>query len=294
MEASPVAQRLFLRLDEDPVQGPESGTPAASLRTLPLPAALRPFVAQMLLYRETFAPGHDIVERVIPDGAVRLVVHWGDAPAAGPDGRRTLLAIGPSTAPAVLRLSGRMAGLAITLHHGAAATLLGVPVGEIAGLALPLQALWPRDDASAVAALADLEDDASRVRLVQRALLRRLRHGAAADPRPAVQALRLLMQSGGRLPVPALAAEVGLGERRLQQLFSAQFGLSPRRWSRLARLHRCLRDLRAQPQRSWAEVALDGGFFDQSHLTNEFRALCGCTPAEYRRLAVSESSKTAG
>jgi AraC-like DNA-binding protein len=94
--------------------------------------------------------------------------------------------------------------------------------------------------------------------------------------------------------VPALAAEVGLGERRLQQLFSAQFGLSPRRWSRLARLHRCLRDLRAQPQRSWAEVALDGGFFDQSHLTNEFRALCGCTPAEYRRLAVSESSKTAG
>lgn len=287
-----MAQRLFVRLDEDPVQGPESGTPAASMRTLPLPSALQPFVAQMLLYRESFAPGHEIVERVIPDGAVRLVMHWGDAPAAGP--QRSLLAIGPSTTPAVLRLSGRMAGLAITLHHGAAATLLGVPVGEIAGLALPLQALWPRDDASAVAALADLEDDASRVRLVQRALLRRLRHGAAADPRPAVQALRLLMQSGGRLPVPALAAEVGLGERRLQQLFSAQFGLSPRRWSRLSRLHRCLRDLRAQPQRSWAEVALDGGFFDQSHLTNEFRALCGCTPAEYRRLAVSESSKTAG
>jgi AraC-like DNA-binding protein len=287
-----VAQRLFVRLDEDPVQGPESGTPAASLRTLPLPPALQPFVAQMLLYRESFAAGHEIVERVIPDGAVRLVMHWGDAPAAGP--QRSLLAIGPSTTPAVLRLSGRMAGLAITLRHGAAAALLGVPVGEIAGLALPLQALWPRDDAPALSAPADLEDDASRVRFVQQALLRRLRHGAAGDPRPAVHALRLLMQSGGRLPVPALAAEVGLGERRLQQLFSAQFGLSPRRWSRLARLHRCLRDLRAQPQRSWAEVALDGGFFDQSHLTNEFRALCGCTPAEYRRLAVSESSKTAG
>lgn len=287
-----MTQRLFVRLDDDPVQGPESGTPAASLRTVPLPAALQPFVAQMLLYRENFAPGHEIVERVIPDGAVRLVVHWGDAPTAGPP--RSLLAIGPSTAPAVLRLSGRMAGLAITLRHGAAAALLGVPVGEIAGLALPLQALWPRDEAQALDALADLEDDASRVRLVQQALLRRLRHETAGDPRPAVHALRLLMQSGGRLLVPALAAQVGLGERRLQQLFSAQFGLSPRRWSRLARLHRCLRELRVQPQRSWAEVALDGGFFDQAHLANEFRALCGCTPAEYRRLAVSESSKTAG
>ncbi|NKI95960.1 helix-turn-helix domain-containing protein [Rhizobacter sp. SG703] len=288
-----MAQRLFLRLDEDPVQGPESGTPAASLRTLPLPPALRPFVAQMLLYREHFAPGTEVVERVIPDGAVRLVVQWGDAPAAGPDARRTLLAIGPSTAPAVLRLSGRMAGLAVTLRHGAAAALLGLPVGEIAGLALPLQALWPRAGGEALAALADLEDDASRVRLVQQALLQRLREAGAAAPRQAVHALQRLMQAGGRLPVPALAAGVGLGERRLQQLFDAQFGLSPRRWSRLARLHRCLRELRAQPQRSWAEVALDGGFFDQSHLANEFRALCGCTPAEYRRLAVSESSKTA-
>jgi len=289
-----LAQRLFLRLDEDPVQGPESGTPEASLRVQPLPPALRPFVAQMLLYRECFAPGSEVVERVIPDGAVRLVVQWGDAPAAGPDVRRTLLAIGPSTAPAVLRLSGRMAGLAITLRHGAAAALLGLPVGEIAGLALPLQALWPRAGGEALSALADLEDDASRVRLVQQALLQRLREAGAAAPCQAVQALQLLMQAGGRLPVPALAAEVGLGERRLQQLFGAQFGLSPRRWSRLARLHRCLRELRAQPQRSWAEVALDGGFFDQSHLANEFRALCGCTPAEYRRLAVSESSKTAG
>ncbi|KQU80859.1 MULTISPECIES: helix-turn-helix domain-containing protein [unclassified Rhizobacter] len=288
-----MAQRLFLRLDEDPVQGPESGTPAASLQVLPLPAALRPFVAQMLLYRERFAPGTEVVERVIPDGAVRLVVQWGDAPAAGPDARRTLLAIGPSTTPAVLRLSGRMAGLAITLRHGAAATLLGLPVGEIAGLALPLQSLWPRAGGEALSALGDLEDDASRVRVVQQALLQRLRHVSITEHRPAVQALRLLMQAGGRLPVPALAAAVGLGERRLQQLFDAQFGLSPRRWSRLARLHRCLRELRAQPQRSWAEVALDGGFFDQSHLANEFRALCGCTPAEYRRLAIAESSKTA-
>jgi AraC-like DNA-binding protein len=286
-----LAQRLFLRLDEDPVQGPESGTPAASLRTLPLPPALRPFVAQMLLYRERFAPGSEVVERVIPDGAVRLVVHWGDAPAAGP--QRTLLAIGPSTTPTVLRLSGRMAGLAITLRHGTAAALLGLPIGEIAGLALPLQSLWPRADAEALSRLADLDDDSSRVRLVQQALLQRLREVGAAGPRQAVHALHLLTQAAGRLPVPALAAEVGIGERRLQQIFDAQFGLSPRRWSRLARLHRCLRGLRAQPQRSWAEVALDGGFFDQSHLANEFRALCGCTPAEYRRLAVSESSKTA-
>ena len=41
-----------------------------------------------------------------------------------------------------------------------------------------------------------------------------------------------------------------------------------------------------------ADLALQAGYCDQSHLINEFQALCGCTPAEFRREAVSGSSKT--
>jgi AraC-like DNA-binding protein len=41
-------------------------------------------------------------------------------------------------------------------------------------------------------------------------------------------------------------------------------------------------------------VAAAGGFYDQAHLVNEFRALCGLTPAQFTRLAVSASSKTVG
>ena len=86
---------------------------------------------------------------------------------------------------------------------------------------------------------------------------------------------------------------IGVGERRLQQLFHAHVGLSPRAWSRLARMHGCLRALRLQPSPAWVDVALESGFYDQSHLVNEFRALCGVTPTEFMGHAVSGSSKTA-
>ncbi|HSI56404.1 MAG TPA: helix-turn-helix domain-containing protein [Ideonella sp.] len=281
-------QRLFVRLDEDAVQGPESGLPRQSLRGFTVCPALRPQVSNVLLYRESFAASEEVVERVVPDGAVRLVFDWSEAPSAG----RAAMAIGPSIKPAVLRLSGRMAGMAVTLRPGAAAVLLGLPAGEMAELAVPLQELWGRGDAQGLADLAALPDDASRIRAVQQALLLRLQRARPSDPRLAVHALQALTRTAGRAKVRDVASSVGVGERRLQQLFDAHIGLSPRSWSRLARLHQCLRELRRQPGKAWPEVALDGGFFDQSHLINEFRALCGCTPAEFRRMAVSHSSKT--
>ncbi len=68
-----MAERLFLRLDDDPLHGPESGVPAGTLRAFPVGAALRGHVSHIMLYRETFAEGHEVRERVLPDGAVRLV-----------------------------------------------------------------------------------------------------------------------------------------------------------------------------------------------------------------------------
>lgn len=284
----PVNPRLFVRLDEDPLQGPESGAPRGTLQAMAVGPELRPYVSHILAYRESFAPGQEVVERVVPDGAVRLVVNLGDPPAGG----HALQVLGPSAAPALVRLGGRMAGLSVTLRPGAALALLGVPAGELAGTAVALGDLWRRRAADLLGALARQPDDASRADVLQAVLRQRLPEGASPADLPAVHAQRLLTASAGRLKVRDAAAAVGLGERRLQQLFQAHIGLSPRAWGRLARLHGCLRALRRHPHAAWADVAAAGGFYDQPHLVHEFRELCGCTPAEFRRMAISGSSKT--
>lgn len=290
----PAAQRLFLRLEEDLVQGPESGTPAAAtLRAYAVRPALRPYVAHILAYRESFAPGEEVVERVLPDGALRLVLHFGDAPAdAGSGGAPQL--VGPSTTPTLLRLRGRMDGLSVTLRPGAAAALFGLPAGELAGAAVALDMLGRRAGLPRLAALAERSDDAARVDLLQAALLQAATLTMPAGRALAVQAQRLLAADGARAGVAEVAAALGLGERRLQQLFYTHVGLSPRAWGRLARMHHCLRALRRQPGAAWAALAAEGGFYDQPHLVREFRALCGCTPGEFVRERLAGSSKTGG
>ena len=91
-----MGERLFLRLEDDPLHGPESAMPAGTLRAFPVSATLRGHVSHLMLYRETFADGHEMRERVLPDGAVRLVFNFGDAPSAGGGDGLAVGAIGMS------------------------------------------------------------------------------------------------------------------------------------------------------------------------------------------------------
>jgi AraC-like DNA-binding protein len=135
--------------------------------------------------------------------------------------------------------------------------------------------------------------DVARIDVLQSELARRLRRDTPAVHRTATYGLRLLIEAAGQVSVRDVASAVGIGERRLQQLFNTHIGLSPSAWRRLARLHGCLRVLRRQANPEWSDVALEAGYYDQSHLINEFQALCGCTPMEFRREAISGSSKIA-
>ena len=289
-----MSERLFLRLADDPVHAPEATVPEGTLRAWRLQPALDAHVAHLLAYREVLPPGEEVIERVLPDGAVRLIFNLGDAPTISPGPRPALEAVGASAEPVLVRLRGRVEGLSIALRPGAAAALLGVPAGELSGHAVPLDRLWAADSAEVEERLAAAVDDSERVAVIDALLMRRLRRRKAAPSRSVRRAVQLITARAGQDSLRALAAEVGVGERRLQQLFHAEVGPTPRTFSRLARLHGCLRALRQYPARGWAELAHDSGFYDQSHLVNEFRALCGLTPSELMARRISHSSKTSG
>lgn len=275
-----MSERLFVHLDGDEAGGPETTAPAASLRAFAPRPILRPHVAGILAYRESFARGGDVIERVVPDGAVRLAFNLGDAPVVAGVRSATAEAIGAASRATLVGLGGEVHGIAVTLRAGSVAAVLGAPAAEIAGTAVPLDTLWARAGDELFARLQESGDDARRAALVQDFLERRLaRYGDT--PIPGTQAALRCVALSASQRVGDMAAALGIGERRLQQLFHAEVGLTPRRLRRLVRLHGCLRRLRNDPAPAWAQLALDCGFYDQAHLVKEFRELCGVTPGDY-------------
>ena len=94
----------------------------------------------------------------------------------------------------------------------------------------------------------------------------------------------LLRESFIRPPaLNALARQVGVQPSTLARGYRAAFGCTIGQRVRRLRVECAARALTGT-RLSLAEVALQAGFYDQSHFTNVFRRAWGMTPAEYRRV----------
>jgi transcriptional regulator GlxA family with amidase domain len=84
------------------------------------------------------------------------------------------------------------------------------------------------------------------------------------------------------IEVADLAAEAGLSVSQLQREFSRQFGITPSSYVREVRIGMA-RHLLETSDLSVSRVALDCGFYDQSHFNHHFKTVTGLTPLKYRQ-----------
>ncbi len=83
----------------------------------------------------------------------------------------------------------------------------------------------------------------------------------------------------------SLSEHLGLSRFSALRAFKRHFGLPPHNYQIHMRVDQAQTGLRAG--RSPARVAIDCGFFDQSHLTRHFKKVLGTTPAQYARACLS-------
>jgi AraC-like DNA-binding protein len=86
-----------------------------------------------------------------------------------------------------------------------------------------------------------------------------------------------LEETGGNLRIGELAREVGWSRRYLADRFREETGLAPKAAARVIRFERACDRLRGPDRPPLAEVAADGGYVDQAHLSRDFRDLAGLT-----------------
>lgn len=231
-------------------------------------------------------------ERILPSGCDNVVIALHEAPLrrfADIDDRRgnsigNALWQGVHDAPVLRDTSAPACVVGISFRAGGGAALAGVPMGDLAGRTLALDALW----GSAVARLRDRLQHASgavaRLDLLEDWLLQRLAGVHGNDPVVA-QALALFAQAPTRARVESVRLATGCSPQRFIARFRDAVGLSPKRYARVLRFHTLVQRLGAGRELSLAELALDAGYVDQSHLSNEFRRLGGLTPSAYRPVA---------
>jgi len=261
-------------------EGPRSGS-GDFLVTRPS-GALAAFVGSIWLDVRADAPR--TVDRVMPRGAVDLVFALGEATASvrgAPPTPPGAVVAGPRTTAFVLDAPARSRTLGVSLVPGGASALVGTSIHELRDRHTPLVELWGPAARRLEERLLTCGAAEARIEAVQEALLARLRDADRIPHRAARPAAARIAAAPQRSTGAALRDGLGLSERRVEQIFRAEIGLSPTRYRRLERFRSAARDLDRGARIGWARFALEHGYYDQSHLSHEFRAHAGLTPREH-------------
>lgn len=248
---------------------------------------LAPYIRSYTGYRYAgLAPGF---HQGLPSGSVTFIVSLDDpvelVALPGPGGQPPLaldaFVGGLHLRPATIAHGGSGAGVSIDLSPLGARALFGLPAAALASLVVDVRDLLGRAGDELVDRLRAAPTWPARFAVLDDVLGRAVDEPPGRAPAPAevVHAWRLLTGSAGRITVAGLAAEVGWSRRHLASRFGAELGVSPKSAARVLRFERTCALL--DRGLGLAEAAIAGGYYDQAHMTTEWRALAGSTPARW-------------
>ncbi len=244
----------------------------------PRHAALRPFVDSFEYVEDTPGTEH---ERMIPGGGVSIVVTLREAgftcsDDGGPRWVDGACLTGPQRRAQVISTAPQRGMVAVNFTPGGALPFLQLPLHAVADDYPGLSEVWGRSgevvrERLGGAAPARMLDVAEKILLEQ-----------AVRPLVADRALDLAVRALDRgAPVGVVVERFGTTAKPFIRRFREATGLTPKTYARLRRLQRVLASVPSDGPVDWARLAVEHGFYDQSHLVHDFSAITGITPSAY-------------
>lgn len=228
------------------------------------------------------------LERILPQGTGQLVVNLAEDQTRTYEPRLGFacaqasgtLVCGPRSSYAVIDTDEQYDCVGASLTPAGLSLLLGERADAFAEADASLDGLWPARIVDRLRTrLLEADSHDARLDVLEQTLRDRWR---PREVHPAVaEALQTFVSQPALARVDEVVARSGYSARHLVDRFTAQVGLSPKRFCRVRRFQLALHHAFAGRPDDWAALALDCGFADQSHLVNEFRAFSGLPPTGY-------------
>ena len=216
--------------------------------------------------------GPPFTQEILPHPCVNLVAE---------PGRIAVYGIPLGRSPHRLEAAGIAIGT--KFRPGGFGGFLPCPASDLNDRAVSLGELFGADGTRLQRRLAVLDGaEDEHIEVVEQFLRERL---PAPDPRyELVRAVvDSMLHAGPSTTVADLAGQHAVSPRTLQRAFSDFVGVGPKWVLRRYRMHEAAERIAAGEAGDGASLALDLGYFDQSHFIRDFTAQIGMPPSVYER-----------
>lgn len=221
------------------------------------------------------------LQRTVPTGMMNLIFHRGNRLLSVYENELHPRAFlnGHEKTFADLRYTGQINMISVVFRPVGVRAFFNLPIIKTNNLRLTAGDLEDRELQALENSLTNTEDDQLCILLIEQFLLKRLTQLTEYNLKRIETTIRLI--NSGQSDVSILADSACLSRKQFNRVFSEYIGSNPKEFSRTVRFQRALHILETESQISLTALAYECGYFDQSHLIKEFKALSGYTPTEY-------------
>ncbi len=231
-------------------------------------------------------------QRIVPSGSVQLSFYQGDPVRLSANGLCSCGGVigGQMVGYWDISLTGYLKIFTVVFQPFGARAFFRIPMSEITDQVVALRDL---NDKS----LCELEDRIMNTRyeeecigFIEQFLISRLKPFKDYNYNRLYSAIELInRESVGQLSLTKISGSVCLGYKQFRRIFSEYVGTNPKSFQRIVRFQRALFILQNFPEISFTRLAYECGYYDQSHLINEFKVFSGYTPTEFMSFGLPES-----
>ncbi len=225
---------------------------------------------------------------VVPDGSIEIIFNLSDRfrlyhPTGEIETQPASIVAGQMQTSILIGPSGNVRLFGIRFDPAGAFPFFRFEIKELLNRIEPLESIWSEVGEIEERLFSSI-DFRSQVFVAEDILGKQLREKAVVDPWMR-HSVNMICSSKGMLPVRTIARGVGMSERGIERRFTRFVGLTPKSFSRIVRFQSVLRSIKSASETRILDTALAFGYYDQSHLNNEFRQFSGTSPTVFLKRA---------
>ncbi len=245
---------------------------------------LRPFVKYYWTLENCAHSEKTYIQRIVPSGLPELSFYFGDAPTYERNDqnvRATAVLNGQQDHSYKIRVMGRLEMLSVIFQPYAAKLFFDLPASELMNRSIPAEDLEAAFLRELEPRLCDCFGAEQKVQIIESFLLNSLSRKKEYELRRICSSLSLINANRGSAGINDLAASACLSRKQFERSFSEFIGISPKKFQKVIRFQSVLHQKNQHPEISLTGLAVECGYFDQSHMIRDFKQLSGLTPAQY-------------
>lgn len=229
--------------------------------------------------------GSEHIQRIVPSGLFELIFYLDNKPQATDSQKAindNIVLTGQLKNYHDLKITGKLSLFAIYfLPHGLS-MFLDIPIKELFNYSIPLKLILKDKVTSLEDELFLAQSFEHKIEVAENFLISQFRQNERKYNYDRIRnVVNRINRAKGVINIDELASDSFLSRKQFERTFADFIGTTPKQFLKIVRFQNAIYEKSKNMGLNLTELAHNCGYFDQSHMINDFKTLSGITPKSF-------------